>query len=153
MLRRLVAAGAMAMALAGAADAQQRKVVRLRGEVGPVNAVRALDRLATFDDQVVGLRVRFRSGEENGPRRRRYSADLYEGDRLLIYATRPDQTGWELLVPKGSFGLDHGDYAVDGFFVVKTAGPHQGVLSLSLWPVDEGAVRLSAAVRDEVVGN
>ena len=137
--------------MAGPARAQQRRVVRLTGAVGPANAIQFLDRLAAFEHGLVGLRVRMR-GAVGGPGSRRYSAGPYEGGRLLVHAARADQTGWELLIPLGRFGWDHGDYLVAGFFVVMRVGPHQGVHSLSLRAVDDGAVLLLAEVRDEDVG-
>jgi hypothetical protein len=67
-----------------------------------------------------------------------------ENQRLIIY--KRDNTEVELVI-NGGVHWQHGGWNVDGFYLVKPGGLHQGISSFGLMQTDEAAVRLNPAVR------
>ena len=65
-------------------------------------------------------------------------------DRLVIYK-EPDPT--VEFVINGGTRWEHGSWVIDGFYLVKRGGLHQGIASLGLMRVDEATVRLNPSIR------
>jgi hypothetical protein len=67
-----------------------------------------------------------------------------EDDYLIVFRSG-DPTSTELVI-NGAFRWEQGAYVVDGFFLVKSGGMHQGVVSLGLQPVEEAILQSSAKI-------
>jgi hypothetical protein len=52
----------------------------------------------------------------------------------------------EYLFPKGSYFFLHGDWIVKGYFIVRSGGVHQGMVSNAFEKVDDAAVMLNPNV-------
>ncbi|MEJ2818507.1 DUF2939 domain-containing protein [Caulobacter sp. CCG-8] len=117
---------------ADAAPAAEQ-MTRLSGEVDAAHAEAFLSKVADHLDGIVGVQVWIEPSE--GPEAT-YQVGQ-DDDRLVI-----SNETYELLAPKGAWRWEHGRYVVDGFFLVKNGGVHQGVSSLGLEAVSESAVRL-----------
>lgn len=64
------------------------------------------------------------------------------GYQRLIFST--DDA--EFLFPKGSYRYEHGSWHVDGYFIVRSGGMHQGVVSNAFEKVDDSKVILNPNV-------
>jgi hypothetical protein len=64
-----------------------------------------------------------------------------EGGQLAIWK----RNGSFEIVVNDEYHYGHGNYILDGYFLVKSGGIHQGVVSCGLIPVDEARVVLSGA--------
>lgn len=93
-------------------------------------------------NDVVGLQLRQEvwPDQENPP----VQVHSLETGRLVIY--KRDDAEIELVI-NGGVSWQHGGWNVDGFYIVKPGGTHQGISSFGLTQVDEAAVRLNPAVR------
>jgi hypothetical protein len=60
------------------------------------------------------------------------------GDRRLILWNSTD----EFLFPKGSYYMLHGSYIIRGYFIARSGGVHQGVVSNAFEKVDDAQVML-----------
>ena len=67
-----------------------------------------------------------------------------EGYRRLIFWDHDS----EYLFPNGSYTYMHGAYIINGYFIARAGGTHQGVSSLSFERVDDAMVLLNPAVRE-----
>lgn len=91
-------------------------------------------------DNVVGLKFRVEKSNEND----RLQASDDNGKSLAIYLK--GEPAFEFVL-NNAFTFEHGGYVVDGFFLVKSGGMHQGTISLGLIPVDEAQIRMSKQIR------
>jgi hypothetical protein len=86
-------------------------------------------------DDVIGLKITVdKSGDDDV---------LQAGasdDQLVVYLR--GLNGSSEFVVNGEYAYQHGMYVLDGFFLVKSGGMHQGIVSFGLMPMDEGRVRL-----------
>jgi len=96
----------------------------------------AFEELITSNvDRVIGLKmVAYQSAEED-----ELQADL--SDKVCIFYNSVE-TQTQISVLDG-YHFQHGGYVFDGFFVVKTGGTYQGILTYALKSTDEAPVRLS----------
>lgn len=154
MKRRLVIALG-AIAFAGAASAAPRHhatgvIPKYVGEVNADNAARFLDNVAGRIDKIVGLKVIIEPSTDADFRRKGYLA-MKDGRLFSVSATPtggPGQSGGvEMVAPADEVGLMNGGFSLDGFYVIKNGGMHQGTVSVGLEKVDEGAVLLSTKFR------
>lgn len=120
-----------------AAAPQAEQMIRLSGEVDPAHAEAFLSKVADHVDGIVGVQVWIEPSEGGDT-----TYQVGQDDERLVIS---NQT-YELLAPKGAWRWEHGRYVVDGFFLVKSGGVHQGVSSLGLEAVSESAVRLKPDV-------
>lgn len=95
-------------------------------------------------DQIVGVKARI---EPTDIRRGDFhtSAGATNG-QLVLYCGSLFKGGTEVVINEPGYRWEHGGFEVDGFFLVKSGGVHQGVVSAGLMPVDEAVIRLSAGV-------
>lgn len=66
--------------------------------------------------------------------------------QLVIYKTGMDGSGGDYdaeVVVNDNYRYEHGQYVIDGFFVIKSGGMHQGILSYGLNGVPDSQVLLS----------
>jgi hypothetical protein len=142
VLRTLTIAAALALASAAAA-APQKVVVRFTGEVTVDNAAAFTQAIAARRDQVVGVSISVGANSDAEFKTRHYLVGA-DNDMLSIFKGPNRESGVEVVTK--DFRFEHGVWVVDGFYVVKDGGMHQGVVSYGLVPTDEGAVRLNPAV-------
>lgn len=112
------------------------KVFRVNGAVTPKNFKGLEAFLLNSMDTVIGLRIRFEASEDP------VSASLSDG-KFVAYLSGEDAQS-EIVANKG-FVSQHGGYDFDGFFVVKSGGMHQGIISLFLDAAADATVLLSGA--------
>lgn len=119
-----------------------RHVRVLDGTITADNFDRAGEIVMDELDDVLGLQLRQEvwPDEEDPP----LQVHSPETGRLVIY--KRDETQIELVI-NGGVSWQHGGWNVDGFYIVKPGGTHQGISSFGLMQVDEAAVRLNPAVR------
>jgi hypothetical protein len=143
---------ALALSLSTAVGAAPRQhhatqiIPRFVGQVDAANVESFLDVLTAHDDRIVGLQVTFDGRKIDPPPANGYAA--YEDGGLFVvdYGTLASP-GIELVAPEAQAHLRHGSYLLDGFYIVKNSGMHQGTLSYALKRVDEGAVLASRKFR------
>ena len=70
-----------------------------------------------------------------------------DGFKRLVFWTRHD----EFLFPAGAYRFQHGAYRVDGYFIARSGGVHQGIVSNAFEKIDDTAVMLSPAVHEAAV--
>ncbi len=61
-----------------------------------------------------------------------FGADIDDGRLLVTYSSGLGEGGWEALAPEGAYREQGGGWAVDGVFVVRSGGMHQGIISYAL---------------------
>ena len=120
--------------------AKQSRVYVVNGEVDAKNYKGFEQFLFNSMDSVIGLKVNFllNAAYQDG----RMSANENNG-QFVAYLAGPNSTS-EVVATEG-FQYLHGAYEFDGFFIVKSGGMHQGVISLYLQKTDEATIRLSSA--------
>ncbi len=140
-----LAAPACAPTPADAAARASRTLLRMTGTVTPDNAAAFTAFVAKHQDKVIGLQVRVTPGTPSDFKARHYMAEIT--DRLFVVFKRGDNEGGiEIVAPKAEAVWLHGDYVLDGFYVVKSGGMHQGTLSYGLQKTDEGVIRANPDV-------
>lgn len=134
--------------LAGAATAQsQRTVPVYTGQVTYENSQSFTTALANRVDTIVGVKASVaptEAGVLNG-----YLVDSMADD-AGVYISRTEGRMGGIQINAPSAYWRHGNYIIDGFFVVKYGGMGQGVMGYQLKPVDEAAVLLSQVPHVEV---
>ena len=54
----------------------------------------------------------------------------------------------EFLFPDGTYNYQHGDYIIEGYFIARSGGIHQGILSDAFENVDDAQVLLNPSVQE-----
>lgn len=121
-----------------------RTVIVYTGEVNDQTVDRFLTAISNNVDKVIGVRVVVYPGEGEADSRSGYYSS-YDDEQLVISQTGLD--GGIEVVKNGPSDRVMGGYGIDGMFIVKPGGTHQGVSSFGLISVDEAAVRLNPTVR------
>jgi hypothetical protein len=122
------------------AHARQSKIYSVAGEITAASYKGFEQFLFNSLDTVIGLKVSFNGNEDANVGD--VSAGANDG-QFVAYLQGPG--GESEIVAREGFQYLHGDYVFDGFFVVKSGGMHQGIISLFLDRTDEAQVRLSNA--------
>jgi len=116
-------------------------IPQLYGQVTETNYQAFEDFIAEHLDKVIGLKL---SIERTIDDRRHLKASDSQFDaktrQFVLYRT-PDTT--VEIVSTGGYTFQHGSYVFDGFYIVKSGGMHQGVVSYGPVSTDEAQVRLS----------
>lgn len=143
MLKGMMLAFAM-IAIAGAASAQILTVPAVEGNVALTTVDAFSNAIDERLDNVIGLKVRI---EPPSPAELRggYYADADEGYLNVGLSAGVGEGGYEIIIREG-FRWEHGGWVVDGFYLVKSGGMHQGIISYGLDRVDEATARLNSAV-------
>jgi hypothetical protein len=129
--------------------AASRNVVTYTGQINVRTADRFLQLVSRNLDKVIGLKVFVDPSTGAQFEKSGYLALYDENGRQLSVSKGPPgglEGGIEV-VKNGLIDRTMGFYVIDGFFIVKSGGVHQGVVSYGLQPVDEAAVRLNPAVK------
>jgi hypothetical protein len=151
MKKSVLAWCAVPFALTGIAFAAQRQhsdakvVTEYSGELNSQTANRFLSLISKNTDHVIGLKLSVTPSSESDFAQSGYIAEV-DGPQFVVSKTDPQKGGVEA-VTNASVGRDAGMYKLDGFFIVKAGGMHQGVASFGLQQVDEATVRLTPSVR------
>lgn len=151
--RAIVAWCAVPLLLTGIAVAAQRQhstgaasksVTVYSGEVSPTNADRFVRLVSRHVDSVIGLKLSVVPSSSTDFAQSGYIAEA-DGPQFVISKSDPQSGGTEV-VTNAAIGRDAGNYLLDGLFIVKSGGMHQGISSFGLQPVDEATVRLNPSV-------
>lgn len=144
MHKLLTAMAAVALFMAGPSSAQtQRTIMVLEGDVTRELGPDAANWIASYADQVIGLKVRIDPTPNAGPGAAYEVFGEPSQTRLSVSSVnRETDTGVEI---NTDAVWSHGVWRLNGFYVPKFAGMGQGILAFYLEPVDEAAVRLSPA--------
>jgi hypothetical protein len=119
-----------------------RHVRVLEGSITAENFDRVAEIVMDELHDVIGLQLRQEVWpDDTDPPLQVYSMDT---GRLVIF--KRDGTEVELVI-NGGIAWQHGGWNIDGFYMVKPGGTHQGVSSFGLIQTDEAAVRLNPAIR------
>jgi hypothetical protein len=59
----------------------------------------------------------------------------------------------EYLFPNGTYFFLHGDYVIDGYFIPRRGGMHQGVISIPFEKIDDAQVLLNPNVSEKAKGS
>jgi hypothetical protein len=54
----------------------------------------------------------------------------------------------EYLFPEGSYSYLHGSYIINGYFIPRSGGMHQGIVSIAFEKIDDAQVLLNPAVEE-----
>jgi hypothetical protein len=121
------------------------------GTISPDNAPQFLVDVANRLDQIVGIKVEVVPSGNDDPHK--YLVD--RDDRLFVISASAKnnfaQEGIEIVAPYQEASFLHGSWVLDGFYVVKSGGVHQGIASFGLQKVNEGEVLLSPKYAVKVV--
>jgi hypothetical protein len=158
MVRGKLIAGAMLLATLGASSEAAprrahapvgRNVVIYTGQVNVRTADRFLETVSRNMDKVIGLKVFVDPSTDAQFEKNGYLALYDDNERQLSVSKGPPGVGGGGIevVKNGLIDRTMGFYVIDGFFIVKSGGLHQGIVSYGLQPVDEAAVRLNPAVK------
>lgn len=120
----------------GDAPKDERTITVLRGEVDDVNLQQVSSLIADANDNVIGLKLRF-----NPPQNDRWSVEIQDEGGGYVFDGEI-----ELNVSGGACWVN-GALSLDGFWLVKYGGMHQGILSFGLQRVDEAQIRLNTGIR------
>lgn len=130
------------------ANAGQSKVYLVNGFISASNYKGFEQFLFNSMDTIIGLKVDF-SANENASEGE-VSANATD-NQFVAYLFVPNAESE--IVATENFQYLHGNFVIDGFFVVKSGGMHQGTISLYLQKTDEAQVRLSSAKIVEIQAN
>lgn len=144
MLRSLLLASAVA-AVSSTAVAQTVTVPVVEGGVTLATVDPFSTAIDNQMDRVIGLKVRIEPHTE-AERQAGYYADADEGYLNVGFSAGLGEGGYEIIIRDG-FRWEHGGWVIDGFYLVKSGGMHQGTISYGLEAVDEATVRLNPALR------
>lgn len=148
----LPAAAALLLAASTAALAQEPaatlRIPKLTGNVVEANAFATFGAIAEREDSIIGLKLWVDPSAVDAPEPQIYivAPPTAEGNAFTLFArdAADETSGIELVLPQAEDVMwMHGSHVIDGFFLVKSGGMNQGILSYALKPVDEAAVLLS----------
>ncbi len=120
----------------GDAPKNERTIRVLRGEVDDANLQKICSLIADENDNVIGLKLRF-----NTPQNDRWSVEVQDEGGGYVFDGEI-----ELNVSDGAYWVN-GALSLDGFWLVKYGGMHQGILSFGLQQVDEAQIRLNTGIK------
>ncbi len=139
--RRGILGGSIACLLSNkVANAGQSKVYLVSGSITASNYKGFEQFLFNSMDTIIGLKVDFAANENASDGE--VSANATDNQFVAYLSVSNAESE---IVATENFQYLHGDFVIDGFFVVKSGGMHQGTISLYLQKTDEAQVRLSSA--------
>jgi hypothetical protein len=130
------------------AGAAGRSVSTYSGEVNERTAARFVQLISHNVNRVIGLRVAVEPSSDSDFARSGYMADR-DGPQFVISKSNLQNGSGIEVVTNGPVGRDAGMFILDGIYIVKAGGMHQGIESFGLQPVDEATVRLNPTVKIE----
>ena len=137
-----------AFASIGQAQAIERKIPQLSGTLTETTYPEFEKFVDDHVNKVIGLKITVqRSDSDAAPLQA--SADK---EQLVVYLnSTPDEPSESEIVVGNGFSYQHGSYVLEGLFVVKNGGMHQGVISYSLMKADGPAAKLDPSIKLEPI--
>ena len=126
--------------------AAARTVIEYSGQVNERTANRFAHVISHNVDRVIGLKITVEPSEESSFSQTGYIAEV-DGRQFVMSKSDPRNGGGIEVVTNGAVGRDAGVFDLDGIYIVKSGGMHQGIASFGLQPVDEATVRLNPSVK------
>ena len=119
------------------ASAKTIRIEYLGGNIGQAN-VENLGGLACRNyDKIVHLKISIDWPADA------LDQEVTDDKRLVFW----DDTA-EYLFPDGSYSYLHGSYLVNGYFIPRSGGMHQGIISIAFEKIDDAQVLLNPAVEE-----
>src|SRR5262249_49907802 len=138
----------LAFASTPLAQAVERKIPQLRGTLTESTYPEFEKFVDDHVNKVVGLKITVeRSGSDDAP----LQAAADNGQLVVYLKSTPDEPSESEIVAGNGFTYQNGVYVVDGLFIVKNGGTHQGIVSYSLKKANEAATKLDPSVRLEQI--
>lgn len=126
-------------------DAATRTVIEYSGHVNARTANRFAQLISRNVDRVIGLKITVEPSDNSDSSRNGYIAEA-DGPQFVLSKSDLQNGGIEV-VTNGAVGRSGGMFMLDGIYVVKSGGMHQGIASFGLQPVDEASVRLNPSIK------
>jgi hypothetical protein len=118
------------------ARAVERKIPQLSGTLTESTYPEFEKFIDDHVNKVVGLKITVeRSASDAAP----LQADADNGQLVVYLNSTPDEPSESEIVAGNGFSLHDGSFVLDGLFMVKNGGMHQGVISYSLRKTDGSA--------------
>jgi hypothetical protein len=131
---------AFAFASINLAQAVERKIPQLQGTLTEDTYPDLEKFVDDHVNKVVGLKITVeRSGSDAAP----LQASEDNGQLVVYLKSTPDEPSESEIVAGNGFTFRNGSYVLDGLFMVKNGGTHQGVVSYSLKKMNEAALDTS----------
>ena len=151
-MRRLMAAIVSILAFAFAStnlgQAVERKIAQLRGTLTESNYPEFEKFVDDHVGKVIGLKIIVeRTGSDAAP----LQASADNGQLVVYLKSTPDEPSESEIVAGNGFTYHNGSYVIDGLFIVKNSGMHQGVVSYSLKETNESATKLDPSIKLEQI--
>ena len=145
---RLVLAVAVVASPAASAKRHLGEAIpKFTGTVSAANAVKLLDAVSDRTDKLVGLQVYVEPSSDKTFSKTHYIASVDGGQFVLSKSEGNGGGGIEMVAPATEARWEHGGYVLDGFYLVKSGGLHQGIISVGLEKLRESDVLLSKKFR------
>jgi hypothetical protein len=119
------------------AQAKTITVEYLQGNIDPKNVSQLGDLACRAMDKIIHLKI---TVDWPDGKRDQETSDY---QRLVFW----DDSA-EYLFPKDTYVWMHGSYYINGYFIPRTGGMHQGVISNAFEKVDDASVLLNPAVKE-----
>ena len=137
-----------AFAAIGPAQAVERKIPQLSGTLTESTYPEFEKFIDDHVNKVVGLKITVeRSASDAAP----LQASADNGQLVVYLNSTPDEPSESEIVAGNGFSYQGGSYILDGLFIVKNGGMHQGVISYSLRKTDESAAKLDPPIKLEQI--
>ncbi|MBL6458310.1 hypothetical protein JMJ55_23505 [Belnapia sp. T6] len=117
----------------------QVAISQLEGALTQENFAQFEEFISDNLDKVIGLKL---SAAANTGRSGLQVTET-NGQVAIYLPHDPKRVGSIEVVANSGYRWEHGGYVFDGFFLVKSGGMHQGIISYGLLPVSEAQVRLT----------
>jgi hypothetical protein len=109
----------------------------LQGAIGPKN-IEDLDGLACRNyDHIVHIDITVGWPDD------KLDQEFDDYKRLIFWNDNA-----EYLFPSGSYFFLHGDYMINGYFIPRRGGMHQGIISIAFEKIDDAQVLLNPNVNE-----
>jgi hypothetical protein len=138
----------LAFSLINLAQAIERKILQLSGTLTESTYPEFEKFIDDHVNKVVALKITVqRSDSDAAP----LEASADNGQLVVYLNSTPDEPSESEIVAGNGFSYQHGSYVIDGLFMVKNGGTHQGVVSYSLKKTDGSAARLDPSIKLEEI--
>jgi hypothetical protein len=99
-------------------------------------------------NKVIALKITVqRSSSDAAP----LQANADNGKLVVYLNSTPDEPSESEIVAGNGFSYQNGSYALEGFFIARNSGMHQGVISYSLKKADGSAAKLDPSTKLEQI--
>jgi hypothetical protein len=138
----------LAFASINLAQAVERKIPQLWGTLTESTYPEFEKFIDDNVNKIIGLKITVeRSGSDAAP----LQASADNGQLVVYLNSTPDESSESEIVAGNGFSYQHGSYVLEGLFMVKNGGMHQGVISYSLKKTDESPAKLDPSIKLEAI--